>query len=419
LAATDGGGLMAIVAPVVTAFFDLPSNDATLFTLDDDVLGLLDTGGDLGGDIAADVSCSGYSISIARGRSMELNEIAAGTCRLSFRNGDRTFDPSYDAGPFFGNLIPGKRIEVSIAGVTLFVGKIDDLAGQYTPRDPSTASILLVDNLGALARNEFDEWHTSEQKPGARLHAILDRSEVRYAGGRDIDTGVETLQDDTVTWGSNVLNYAQLVARSDLGRLFDSRLGVLTFRDRLSIAGVDPVVTFADDLTDQPFSGINKRTASELLYTWVAVDRVGGVKQSAVDTDAELEAKGIRRLSLSGLLLNEDDRSAEMANFLLGIYHDATDRIAGLMVRLAGYDEADHALIAALDIGDVIGLRWTPDGIGDPAEHTLIVEGIQHSIDADGIHIMTISTSDALQTSPFTLDDDVLGLLDGVGLLAF
>lgn len=410
---------MGIVAPVITAYFELDAQDDTLFTIEDPVLGLLDTGGVLGGDLATDVTGYGFEVTINRGRTVELDEIGTGTCRVSFRNRDRTFDPSYAAGPFFGQLVPGKKIEVSIYGQTIFTGSVDDLVDEYRVGNDSAASFLCVDALGDLARVEFDEWTTTSQLPGARITAVLDRSEVRYAGGRDLDDGIDTLQADTVSWGSNVLNYLQLVARSDLGRLFSSRTGVLTFRDRLAAVDTAPTLTFADDGTGYSFSAVQKRTAAEQLANIVSVDREGGTAQT-VTSEAGITANRPRRLPISGLLLTTDTRSLDMANFLLGIYSTPEDRIAGLTIIVSGLEsQADQALIAALELGDTVNVTWTPNSVGAAVEQICVVEGISHQISVFGVHTMTLALSEVQQSGLFTIEDDVLGLLDTGGVLAY
>ena len=65
-------------------------------------------------------------VSIRRGRQRELDNFDAGSCQITLSNRDRRFDPSYSAGPYFGNLLPRKQIRVTaywgIAGYTMFQG---------------------------------------------------------------------------------------------------------------------------------------------------------------------------------------------------------------------------------------------------------------------------------------------------------
>lgn len=52
-------------------------------------------------------------VSIRRGRQRELDNFDAGSCHITLSNRDRRFDPSYAAGPYFGNLLPRKQIRVT------------------------------------------------------------------------------------------------------------------------------------------------------------------------------------------------------------------------------------------------------------------------------------------------------------------
>jgi hypothetical protein len=91
----------------------------------------------------------------------------------------------------------------------------------------------------------MDSWTaTAAQKPGARISAVLNRSDVQWPYARAIDTGISTLQGDTVSFGTNVLNYLNTVAQSDLGMIYCSRDGVFTFRDRYAALNATASVDF-------------------------------------------------------------------------------------------------------------------------------------------------------------------------------
>lgn len=412
---------MAVVTapvPQVVAYFDLSAGD--FFILNDDVKGELDNVTYLlAGDIATDVTSFVSYVSINRGRSRALDEFQPGTASVVFRNELRTFDPTYEFGTFYGNIRPGKRLTIIVGGVTIYDGKIRDWNYAYEVGGLSTATAECVDALGQLGAIEFDAWTTTSQAPGLRIDAVLDRAEVVFGANRDIDDGVETLQADAVSWGSNVLNYLQLVARTDHGRLFASREGLLTYRDRLSTAGDDFNVTFTDDGGDVPYTGIALEYGSEFLYNRVGVDREGGTLQTVEDDDS-IADYGVSTLSISGLLLNTDAQSEALAEYLLGIYKEPELRVSEVTVALHDDAISDSLRtdVLSLDIGDVIRVWYTPNKVSDPLIRYGIVEGLRHDL-APTTHTVTVSLSDAGQRSFFILDDDIFGELDGVGSLAF
>lgn len=450
---------MTLVVPTVEVFFDYPAVDGEVtvgsaFILNDPVYGELDTAA-LGGvstsipgatsSVATDISSYCYRVDVNRGRSRELDEIETGSLRVGLRNYDAEFLPWVygvsslldengqpildesgvaildEAAIFSAEAVgPGRRVRVSVEGVVVFDGQIEDWNFGYTADEEVDAEFVAVDALGVLARKSFLDWTTTgSQSPGVRMGAVLDRSEVGFGANRDLDDGFVSLQADSVTWGSNVLNYLQLVAKTDVGRLFASRDGVLTFRDRYSL--VDPVVAveFADDgaTGSIPFSGATLGYGSELLYTRVQVDRTGGTAQTVTD-DAAVARYGTRTLSIGGLLADSDTHSLSMAQWLLGIYKEPRARVDGLTVILENLDSACMAAVNMLDIGDVVRVRWTPRGVSAQLNQLSVVEGLERSKMFDGQHFVRFALSPLASSSVFVLDDAQLGVLDS-GVLAF
>lgn len=403
-----------IVEPVVAVFFGLTSSADTYFVLDSATRGVLDnTTYLLGGDIGTDISDQVVDVHIRRGRSRELDEITTGTCGVALRNFDRAFDPANAAGPYYGNLRPGKQVQVSVYGVTIYSGAVDEWTQGFFHGGRADAAFVAVDSLGQLARRDFDEWTTTGgQTAGPRIVDVLNRAEVAWGANRDLDTGVSTLQADVVSWGSNVLNYLQLVAKSDLGRLFDSRSGVLTFRDRHSVITATLAASFADDGTAFGFSGAQPRSSSELFFNRVSVDREGGIAQTKTDA-AAVAQDGTRSLSVGGLLLEDDGQSADMADFLLNLYKEPDSRLAQLSIPVHRLGVADQAVVARIELGDVVNVVWTPNGVGAAIDVDLVVEGLEHQMGIRQGHVMRLALSNTSQRlRPFILDDVFFGVLD-------
>jgi hypothetical protein len=411
---------MATPATTVTAFFDLSATGGDFLTLNSTAnKGKLDNAAAiLAGDIATDITADTMRVSVRRGRDSQLfADIPAGNATVQLQNRTRTYDPTYASSPYAGNVRPGKRVNVASAGVSIFDGIVVDWNLEYEVSGQSLAFAECVDALGQLGRMEFDAWTaTASQTAGPRIEDVLDRPEVAFTANRSIDTGVSVLQGDGVSWGSSVLNYLQLVTRSDLGRFYASRTGVVTFRDRLDPLNVGIAVTFADDGTGVPFQGIAMSYGSELLYNRVGIDRENGTLQTVTDA-ASQALYGASSLSERGLLLDSDTQSLDMANYLLGIYSEPELRVAALTVELAALDPAQQASVLSLDIASVISVTWTPNGVAPSLTRSCIVEGIAHDITPDS-HTVTLSLGDADRRSFLTLDDAVFGRLDS-NVLAF
>jgi hypothetical protein len=403
---------MPTPATTVTAFFDLSATGGAFFTLDSTAnKGKLDNAAAiLAGDVATDITADTMRVSVRRGRDSQLFEdIPAGTASVQLQNRTRTYDPNYASSPYAGNVRPGKRVTIASAGVSIFDGIIADWDLDYDVGGMSLAFAQCVDALGQLGRMEFNAWTaTASQTAGPRITAVLDRPEVAFTANRSIDTGVSVLQGDSVSASSNVLNYLQLVTRSDLGRLYASRSGVVTFKDRTAAPTALVSVTFADDGTGVPFQGIAMSYGSELLYNRVSIDRVGGSRQTVNDSASQAQY-GASSLSESGLLMNSDAQSLDMANILLSAYKDPELRVAELVVELGALTTANQLDVLALDMASVVAVTWTPNGVGTETSRVCIVEGIRHDITPDS-HTVTLSLGD--RRTFVTLDDASLGRLD-------
>jgi hypothetical protein len=96
-------------------------------------------------------------VTIRRGRQSELDQFDAGYCTLTLSNRDRRFDPSNAAGPYFGNLIPRKRIRVtatwSAVDYVQFTGWVTGWPQDFNSPDgkDATVTIQAIDDLGWLA----------------------------------------------------------------------------------------------------------------------------------------------------------------------------------------------------------------------------------------------------------------------------
>jgi hypothetical protein len=408
---------MAAPTTTVTVFFGtVPTGDG-IFKLNDS---LLDGADVLGGDTGTDVTGYVNSISIRRGRPSQLFEAidpATGTIQLN--NETRIFDPMYAAGTFYGFIKPGLRVVVTTNGVVIFDGLAADWNLEYDVSGRSIARLEIEDALAVLGRQEFDEWTATDlQAPGARIEDVLNRTEVAWPGGpRDIDDGAEVLQGDLVTWGSNALNYAQLVAQSDLGAFFASRDGLLTYRDRRYhlTASVTPLA-FADDGTGIAFQGVASTFGAEVYFNRVLVDREGGIAQTF--TAASATDDGIRSLTLAGLLLSADLDAYRMAEYLADLYSTGDTRISMLRVMLDDLlqSTSDINLVLALDLTGLVSVAFTPNGVGAAIEQTCAIQGIDWDITPDACVVSFWLSKHIDPDDAFFLDSS---LLDGADLLVF
>ena len=408
---------MSIPATTVEIGFDLSALGGPFFILDDPVQGVLDnTEYTLGGTLFYDVSEFVRNVSVRRGKSRQLDRFTAGVASVEFNNNSRAFDPENLSSPFFGQIIPKRTIKVETGGSAVFYGVVDDWNLSYDLSGLSTTDADCVDGFTLLAQRALSAHTATSELSGARINAVLDRSEVNWpASLRDIDTGSQTLQADVVADGTNVLEYLQLVTDTEPGSIFIGSDGFIVFKDR-SVAPVSAgQVTFSDDGTGVEFSEVQVVYGSELLYNYVQVERNNGGTAIVFDTDS-INSYGQQALILDNLLMNSDADALELANYLLSQYSEPEYRFETLTVKLEALSNSDQIAVIGLEIGDVCEIKFTPNNVGTQIDKYATIIRIDHDIQPAS-HSITFGFQ-TLDYASLVLDDLEFGLLD-TGRLGF
>jgi len=401
--------------PLATAvLFYTDSGTADPFTLDSATNGILDSDV-LEGVAPVDITSAAYTVRIQRGRSRWLDDFQPGTCNISLDNSDRAFDPT-GGGTYSDEIVPGKRFRVTTGGTPIFDGVTDDWNIDYTLDDDSRATVIISDGFSDLGHTILTETATTSQLSSARLTTILDRADVNFPTAyRDIETGVTTLQADTIADGTDVATYAQTIARTEGGRLFMAADGDLTFTSRYSTQTVAGALKFADDGTGVPYFKVAVAVGSELLYNRALVTRKGGTQQVADNTTSQ-DAYGIRTLEYRDLLFSTDSDADNFAEYLVSRYGTPEVRFSDLEVNLHALDATQAGNVVGLDLGDVIQVVYSPPGGGTAIDRYAVVDRIAHDI-GPSRHFIRFGLSKTQQA--FTLGDAGFGKLDGDAPLGY
>jgi hypothetical protein len=286
---------------------NLGQRDPFAFVLDDDPRGKLDsTDFTLGGERFFDITDRLITCTVRRGKSQALDRIDAGVVAVVVDNSDRQFDPLYEAGPFFGQLVPRRSMRISSNDEPVFVGFIDDFDIQYEPGVQSVVRIDASDAFSVLANSGLEEFTPDSELSGARINTVLDRPEVDWpAELRDIDTGNSVMLDVDVSEGTGTLEYLQLVANSEFGNLFLAKDGKITYRERNAVPNV-PDLVFSDEIIDEEYTGIqfadvNIVFGSENLYNRISLENADLFPEQAFAEDETSQALyGPRTLASQG-----------------------------------------------------------------------------------------------------------------------
>jgi hypothetical protein len=397
--------------------FDLGERDPFAFKLNDSVRGVLNnTDYTLGGERYFDITDRLVTAQVRRGKSQALDRIDAGVVSVTVDNSDRTFDPLYEDGPYFGQLIPRRSVRVTSNGYPVFVGFIDDFDIQYEPGVQSVVRIDASDALSVLTNSGLEEFTPDSELSGARINTVLDRPEVDWpAELRDIDAGNSLMLDADVSEGTGTLTYLQLVSNSEFGTLFLSKDGKITFRERNSVPNI-PNIVFSDEITAGAYTGIqfadvNIVYGSENLYNRIALSNADIFPEEAFADDATSQAVyGPRTLSQSGLLIQEPEQLQFLADFFLARYKEPQYRFETVTVVLDTLTTVNQDKVLDLEIGDIVLVRFEPSDIPPAIEQYCRIIGVNHDWTPGSKNISF--ALERLDFAVFILDDLVLGELD-------
>ena len=408
---------MAAPSVKVELGLDLGSRDPLSFKLDDAIKGVLDnTEFTLGGERFFDISSRLVTTSVRRGKNEALDRIDAGIVSIVVDNSDRQFDPLYEAGPYYTQLVPRRAVRVSANNYPVFAGFIDDFDIQYEPGKQSVVQIQVSDALSVLANSELEEFTPESQLSGARINAVLDRPEVAWPeAARDIDPGNTLMLDVDVAEGTGTLDYLQLVEGSEFGTLFLAKDGKITYRERNAVPNV-PDIVFSDEIVAGEYTGIqfadvNIVYGSENLYNRISLANADLTPEEAFADDADSQALyGPRTLSQSGLLVQDPAQLQFLADFLLAKYKEPQYRFETVTVVMDTLTTENQDKVLDLEIGDIVLVRFEPSDIPPAIEQYCRIIGINHDWNPGSKNISF--ALERLDFAIFILDDAVLGQLD-------
>lgn len=391
--------------PTVRIAFDLSLAGAgNFFTLDDTTKGELDNATFLlAGDVFEDVSDDVRSVTVRRGRSRELTAFTAGQASVVLDNRARLYDPTAGTAtsPYGPSILPRKAISIEAGGQALFTGIVEDWDLQFSLDGDATTTAKGTDGFTLLAGENVTPGTATAQASGARVSAIL--TDVDWPlSKRRIDTGVASLGADVIGDNTTALSYLQSIDLSEGGALFVAKDGAVEFLERVSSQGA-LVMSFTDDGTGVPFSDISLEFGTESLFTQVTVEYTGGTAVATAGSTV-LGNFGLIELNIKTLLADSDEAD-DIADFYLFRFSEPQVRIDQLEVRMNGLSAAQQLQVLDLELGDPVGIVFTPQGIGDPIERTVVVDQIEHNI-TPGDHNVRLNFSQTL--TAFILDLDRL-----------
>lgn len=183
--------------------------------------------------------------------------------------------------------------------------------------------------------------------------------------------------------GTDALSYLQAVARSDRGRLFVSKSGVVTFQPKTADMGASSSATFADDSTANAvrYQGFELALDDRLVYNDVTVRGVGGSSFTAQNASS-ISTYSRRALTIDTAL--PAAALADVASYYLTRYSDPQVRGRSWTVSpertLIGSSTRAWDAVVARELGDIVTIKRTPP-VGSGISKTVQITSIEHDID--------------------------------------
>lgn len=377
-------------SPVIKASIDFSNGVAFVgepFILDSVTNGILGTNQlALSANAAVDITPLIASVNVRRGRQRILNEFEAGTASVTIYDQNGDFNPSNVSSPYFGDLVPLRKIQVSAdyngTEYILFTGFITkyDTGFSIGTDEVSKVTFRCVDALRLFTTAQIDTVTGSGvQLSGARVNAILD--EIAYPSTlRDIDTGDSTLQADPGT-SRKALDALTLVKKSELGELFLDAEGRVTFLSRSAVTTslASPAYTFNDTGTGIAFQNAVVALDDSLVVNDVTVTRAGGTAQNVFDQDS-IDKYFIHSGVRDGILVQTNTEALDMSQMLLSTRKETETRIDSIQLNLEDGDNVARVTAGlAIELMDCVEVTKAMPG-STTITQTLLVQGLDHDV---------------------------------------
>ena len=400
-----------MAAPTLVVVFDFTSG-ATFgypFIIGQGILGT-NTLADAAAD-TVDISNQVNKVTIRRGYNLLQEQFQAGTAtvRILDQNGD--WNSSNVSSPYFGKLVPLRKLRISADGEFLFSGYTT--AYNYTwdkEQNVGYVDLELVDAFRLFNMSSITTvtGGTAGQTTGARITSILDTIGFPTSM-RDIDAGSTTVQADPGTSRTS-LQAIQNMEFSEQGGYYCLPDGDVRFISRSAIqakSGVNPTF-FSNDGTGISYKNIVTALDDKLIINTTSITRAGGTAQTASNTASQIKYFP-HSYTATDLLVQTDAQALDIALAYTATRAETTLRVDSLTLDLntESYTAGTTAALT-LDFFDTMRVKNVGQD-GTIIDKTLQCMGVTHEI-TPGTWNTTFVTSEPIIDS-FIIGSSLYGII--------
>lgn len=353
----------------------------------------------LGGKVWVDQSQWVRSVNISRGKSRFQDRMKVGSASVVFDNNLMQFSsypytPGGDSNPYALDQVPKKRVRISKYDPDnpsnfhyIFTGKVTAWNLSSNIQGDDICVMSCADDIADLAAQTIAGQTFPSELSSARITRILNSINVNWpVDARSIETGTITLQGDTISDNTSVLDYLDIVTRTEGGCFYIDADGNFVFRNR-NMADVPGQLLLPGASFDFTLS-----SGYDDLYNQFVLSRVGGGTVTVDDNTPYTETTlpwgtseipgsqdrfGIINYEQSGLLFTSDaDLETLGLAYAVWLGRDKVVAISSTIMA-TGYEYVGNGANAlyGIDIGWNSGADW--------------VSSVSHKISQDS-HVITL-----------------------------
>ena len=428
---------MAGVAVVGSGNYQLSIDTGFLqdaFILDDAIAGVLDNTQYVldGTTNFAEVLDGCTNVTVRRGRQDIGDQFGPGTMSFTMLDTSGIFNPFDEQSPYWDTTTaqPGlaplrkvklQRFDALNVAQDIFNGYIINYNYNFALGGIDTVTVFCADQFYLLAQTVMDEFNVSEQLSSERLEAVLDLPEVAFpVAQRNIATGTQTLGGSsafTIQQGVNVSQYCSDINQAEQGRLFMSREGDLVFEPRLGNTLSASVADFHDDGTNFKYNAVGISFEADQVINRATVTIAGSNSPQTADDAASQALYFVQATNISESLLHNNTAALALASYLLEPEPEA--RYTSISTQFNMLTIPQKEALATIEIGNTITIEKTfPSGVGTTElAQELAIEGIEHYLNFDTGHYISLFTSPTTIVYELILDDAVYGIINSTNVL--
>jgi hypothetical protein len=400
-----------VATPTLVVTFDF-SSGATFgypFIIGEGLLGF-NTLADSATDII-DISNQINRVSIRRGYNLLQEEFQAGTATMRIIDPNGDWNPTNPASPYFGKLVPLRKVRISADGEFLFSGYT--ITYSYTWDKEQNIGFVDIELSDAFRLFNMSSvttvtGGTAGQTTGTRITAILDTIGFP-ASMREIEAGSTTVQADPGTSRTS-LESIKNMEFSEQGAFFIAPSGNAEFLSRATIqskSGVNPTF-FSNDGTGISYRNIVTALDDKLIINTTSITRAGGTAQTASNTASQIKYFP-HSYTATDLLVQTDAQALNIAQAYTATRAETTLRVDALTLDLNTADYAAGTTAAlSLDFFDTIRVKNVGQD-GTVIDKTLQCMGVTHEI-TPGTWNTTFVTSEPIIDS-FIIGSSLYGII--------